>query len=256
MIFEVEVLKVFLLVMTRFTGLLVSAPVLGSRNFPVIGKVGLAALSAMIVTPLLPAFTEPLPAEALPFGMLALGEAAIGLTMGFVMTIAFAAIQVAGQIMDMLSGFALVNVFNPAMETQVPIFGFFYFIIAVLYLLVLDGHHLMIEHLVITFEKVPVGGFVLHPELFREVGRWGSAMFLDGLILAAPLAGALLLAYVTMGLMGRIVPQIHLFVVGFPFTVGMALLVSAFIIEIYLLALDGMFNQMWRNVGTLIDGMT
>lgn len=251
-IFAVEVFRLFILVMIRFTGLLVSAPVLGSSNFPVIAKVGLAALSAMLVTPMLDALPAPLPTETLPYIMMGLGELLIGLMMGFVLTLTFAAIQVAGQIIDMLSGFALVNVFNPAMETQVPIFGFFYFLIAVLYLLVLDGHHLMITHLVASFEAIPPGGVVVAPDAMLEVSRWGNLLFVHGLVVAAPLAGALLLAYLTMGLMGRVVPQIHLFVVGFPVTIAMSLLVAALTIETYLVIMRHLFDQMWRNVETLV----
>ncbi len=256
MIFEVEVFKVFVLVTMRFVGLMVAAPVLGSRNFPAIGKLGFAALCAMLITPVLPLQPQRVPEAFLPFALWGANEVLVGLALGFVMTLAFAAIQVAGQIMDMLTGFALVNVFNPAMETQVPIFGFFYFLLAALYLLVLDGHLVMVEHLAATFDKIPLGGMYANPELIYQVEAWGTALFVDGLLIAAPLAAVLLLAYVTMGLMGRVVPQIHLFVVGFPLTVGMGLLVSAFMIQVYLGVVDGMFSRMWERVGELIVGLS
>lgn len=256
MIFEVEVFKVFVLVTMRFVGLMVAAPVLGSRNFPPIGKFGFAALCGMLITPVLPGQPGPVPDDFLSFALWGANEVLVGLALGFVMTLAFAAIQVAGQIMDMLTGFALVNVFNPAMETQVPIFGFFYFLLAALYLLVLDGHLLMVEHLAATFDKIPLGGLAAHPELIDQVNDWGTALFVDGLLIAAPLAAVLLLAYVTMGLMGRVVPQIHLFVVGFPLTVGLGLLVSAFLIEVYLGVIGGMFERMWDRVGTLVLGLS
>jgi len=156
----------------------------------------------------------------------------------------------------MQTGFGILNVFNPAMETQVPVFGFFFFILAVLYLLALDGHHLMIRALVSTFDRIPLGGFMVRPALLREVSTWGNAMFYDGLMIAAPVAGAMLIAYASMGLMGRVVPQIHLFVVGFPITIGLGLFVVAFAVSIYLSTLDGMFEQMFRNVNTVINGMT
>ncbi|HIJ72831.1 MAG TPA: flagellar biosynthetic protein FliR [Candidatus Hydrogenedentes bacterium] len=254
-IFEVELFKVFVLVLMRFAGLLVSAPVLGSRNFPAIGKIGLAALCAMLVTPNVAALEETTPTEPLGFAVMGAGELLIGLMMGFVMTIAFGAIQVAGQLMDMQSGFGMMNVFNPAMETQFPIFGFYFFIIAVLYLLVTDAHHLMLLHLVRTFEKIPLGGFVVRPALLFHVGKWGSAMFWDGLIIAAPVAGAMLLAYITMGLMGRVVPQIHLFVVGFPVTITVGLLMAALVTRLYIGVLDGMFDRMFDNVAGLVRGM-
>ncbi len=252
---EVEIFKLFLLVMVRFGGLMVSAPVLGSGNFPMIAKVGLTAMMALIVTPMLPVLGEALPEAALPFGLMAIGEFLIGAMIGFVLTIMFAAIQVAGQLMDMQSGFGMMNVFNPAMETQFPIFGFFLFIIAVMYLLILGGHHIMIRALVMSFEDIPVGGFVARPELLIEVSRWGRAMFLDGLIIAAPVTAAMLLAYTTMGLLGRVVPQIHLFVVGFPVTIATGLLLMAVILGIYVQVLDGMFFKMFRNVETLVRGM-
>lgn len=252
---EVETLKLFVLVMIRFSGLVVAAPVLGSRNFPPIAKIGLCGFSAILITPMIPALSQPLPDGALPFVMLAAGEAAIGLLMGFVMTLAFAAIQVAGQIMDLQTGFGMMNVFNPAMEAQFPIFGFFFFILGVLYLLAVDGHHLMIRALVATYAKIPPGGFVLRPALLWEVTRWGSALFVDGLLIAAPVAGAMMLAYVTMGLLGRAVPQIHLFVVGFPITIAAGLIVVAMVIHVYLAYLDidhGMFGRMFRNVSQMI----
>jgi flagellar biosynthetic protein FliR len=253
---EVEIFKVFMLVLIRFSGLIVSAPVLGSRNFPPTGKIALAGLSAMLVVPTLPALGQPLPDEPLALGLLAAGELLIGLMMGFVMTLVFAAIQVGGQIMDMQTGFGLMNVFNPTLETQFPIFGFFFFIVAVLYLLLTNGHHLMIRALVATFDKIPLGGFVLHPQLLREVSTWGGAMFYDGLLIAAPVAGSMLVAYVTMGLLGRVVPQIHLFVVGFPITIALGLFVVAFVLGVYVNILEGMFARMFRDVATLVNGMS
>ena len=254
-IFEVEVFKTFVLVMLRFSGLMVAAPVLGSRNFPVIAKIGLTAFTAYMVTPFVPAVEGGLPGEPLSFALFGSGEVMIGLIMGFVMTLIFGSIQVAGQLMDMQSGFGMMNVFNPAMETQFPIYGFFLFIVAVLYLLMLNGHHIMIRAMVSTFDKIPLGGFVANPALMREVSRWGSVMYVDGLLIAAPVMGAMFLTYASMGLLGRVVPQIHLFVVGFPITIALGMVVVGCSIGMYLTILDGMFKHMFVNVETVIRGM-
>jgi flagellar biosynthesis protein FliR len=256
MLFEAEVFKVFVLVMIRISGLMVSAPVLGSANFPARGKIGLAILIALMITPAVEQLNEPLPDELLTLGLMATFELAIGLLMGFFMTLVFAAVQVAGQVVDMLSGFALMNVFNPALETQVPIFGFFLYIVAALYLLVIDGHLLIIRAIVGSFETMPLGELTLRPEVLGQISRWGSLMFVDGLLIAAPVAGALLLAYMTMGLMGRVVPQIHLFVVGFPFTIALALLMMGLFVGVYVEVLDEIFYRMFKGVSTLMRGMT
>ncbi|MCX5759864.1 MAG: flagellar biosynthetic protein FliR, partial [Candidatus Hydrogenedentes bacterium] len=226
-----------------------------SANFPAIGKIGLIGLTAMLITPTLSPTHVPIPSEALPFALMGAGEFLIGLMMGFVMTLAFGSIQVAGQIMDMQTGFGMMNVFNPAMETQFPIFGFFLFIVAVLVLLVTNGHHVMLRALVSTYDQIPLGGFVLRPHLVWEVSQWGRAMFYDGVMIAAPVGAAMLVAYVVMGLVGRVVPQIQLFVVGFPVTIALSLLVVAVSMELYLNLLDGMFHDMFQNVSTVIQGM-
>ena len=253
---EIEIFKLFLLVMVRFSGLMVSAPVLGSSNVPVAAKIGLSFFGAMLITPTLPMLETGIPGEALSFAVLAIGEFIIGLLIGFVVGLVFAAVQVGGQIMDLQTGFGMMNVFNPALETQFPIFGFFLFILAVLYMLVMNLHHIMIVALAHTFEVIPIGGFMAQPALLWEVSRWGDAMFVDGLIIAAPVAAAMMLAYVTMGLIGRVIPQIQLFVVGFPITIATGLAVTALSISIYLhVILGGMFDRTFERVDLLIRGM-
>jgi len=252
---EVEIFLLFIMVLMRFSGLMVAAPVLGSANIPTQVKAGLAALMALMVTAVLPEQPEPLPQAFLGLGVMAIGEFLIGLIIGFVLSLVLAAIQLAGQVMDMQTGFGLMNVFNPALETQFPIFGFFLFILAILYMLILNLHHTMIWALVMTYAHIPVGGFVYRPELLFEASLWGRGMFIDGLLVAAPITAAMLLAYVTMGLLGRVVPQIHLFVVGFPVTIATSLFLMAFVVGVFLMMLDGMFERGFRHVDTLMRGL-
>ncbi|HOT49595.1 MAG TPA: flagellar biosynthetic protein FliR [Candidatus Hydrogenedentes bacterium] len=254
-VYEVEIVKLFILVMARVSGLIVSAPVLGSANFPAMGKIGLVGLTAALIAPTLAPLHMAIPDDPLAFALVGAGEFLIGLLMGFVMTIVFGSIQVAGQIMDMQTGFGMMNVFNPALETQFPIFGFFLFIVAVLVLLATNGHHLMLRALASTYDQIPLGGFVLRPKLIWEVSQWGRAMFYDGLMIAAPVGAAMLVAYVVMGLVGRVVPQIQLFVVGFPVTIALSLVVVAVSLELYIGFLDGMYGEMFSNVSTVIQGM-
>ncbi len=255
---ELEIVQVFLLVLVRFSGLLISAPIWGSPNFPAQAKIGLAIFFSILMTPLIPALAHTLPSDPIPFAIVAVGELAIGLIIGFVMSLLFAAVQVAGQIMDLQTGFGMMNVFNPALETQFPIFGFYYFLLAILYMLVLNLHLVMIRALASTFDAIPLGGIVLRPELLWEVSRWGSAMFYDGLMIAAPVAVAMMLAYVTMGLLGRVVPQIHLFAVGFPITISLGLLVAALTASqtLYFAVIDRLFDHMWEDVETVIRGLS
>lgn len=252
---EAEIFKLFLLVFVRVGGLLVSAPVLGSASYPNIAKIGFAGAIALLITPTIPALGVPLPSEGLPFAALAMGELVIGVLLGFVITLVFAAVQVGGQIMDMQTGFGMMNIFNPALETQFPVFGFFLFVLAVVYMLAFGWHHLLIKALAGTYVTVPLGQVVFRPELFLEASRWGTGMFVDGLMIAAPVGAAMVMAYMTLGLLGRVVPQIHLFVVGFPITLSIGLFLTAMMLGGYLRFLDGAFFRTFRDAETLVRGL-
>ena len=167
MVADAEILKLFALLLVRFSGLVLTAPVLGSNNFPVMGKVGLVGLSAMIVTPSIAALDTPLSSSPLEFGIMAIGDLLIGMLLGLIMRLMFAAI--------------------------------------------------------------PIGG---------------------------PITGAMMIAYVTMGIMGRVVPQIHMFVIGFPITISLSLFVVAFATTFYIGFIDGMLGRMWRNVKTVIAAIS
>ena len=91
MIVDAEIFKLFALVLVRFSGLILTAPILGSNNFPVIGKIGLVGLSAMVVTPTVAALDTTLASSPLEFGIMAIGDLMIGMLLGLVMTLMFAA---------------------------------------------------------------------------------------------------------------------------------------------------------------------
>jgi flagellar biosynthetic protein FliR len=73
---------------------------------------------------------------------------------------------------------------------------------------------------------------------------------------AAPVSAAMLVAYLIMGLMGRVVPQIQLFAVGFPVTIALGLFMVAISLDLYVGFLNGMFDQMFKNVSDMIKGMS
>jgi flagellar biosynthesis protein FliR len=100
-----------------------------------------------------------------------------------------------------------------------------------------------------------VGGFAPETPVLAQFVAWGGLMFHDAVLLAAPVTAAMMLAYVTMGLMGRVIPQINLFVVGFPLTIAASLLVVGLSIGYYLNLLDSMIFDMFRNVDRIIPGL-
>jgi flagellar biosynthetic protein FliR len=251
---DLSVVLVFGLVFLRVSALMVAAPFYGSLNFPVRVKLSFALLISALITPVLPPVTPStvLLADAAQFALAAVKEVLVGLCLGFLMTLVFAAIQIAGQLLDMQSGFAMVTVFNPTVGAQFPIYGFFLFVLAMLYLLVMGGHHMILRLLAESFTAVPIGALNPTPGAFAEVVYFGSRLFVQGVMLSAPVLASVLLAYATLGLLGRVVPQIHLLSVGFPITIALSLFILAMSLSIYLQVVHNFFGEMFNQVARVM----
>ncbi|MDH7480002.1 MAG: flagellar biosynthetic protein FliR, partial [Syntrophomonadaceae bacterium] len=150
----------FLLILSRVSGVLGIAPVFASQRVPVTVRAGLAALLAFIIAL---SRTEPVPPmESLPAlaGGIA-GEFLLGFAMGYIVYLVMAAAQTAGQVIDMQMGFGIVNVLDPQSGAQLPLVGNLQYLLALLVLLGMDGHHLMISGIVRSYDLVPVLGFTI-----------------------------------------------------------------------------------------------
>jgi flagellar biosynthetic protein FliR len=199
--------------------------ILGNKNVPRQVKVGLALLLAFLLAPNLP----PMPDIAL-FSWAGLGviveQLLIGMSLGMVMRIALAAVEMAGDICGMQMGLAFASFFSADTGTNSQVLSRFLSLVTILMFLALGGHLMVLELLANTFSQLPIGHFGFNPQGWNMLARHGGSIFLTGLLLALPMVGALLIINLAMGILNRVAPQLTVFSVGFPATlfVGMLLL--------------------------------
>jgi flagellar biosynthetic protein FliR len=253
--FTLSQFKLFSLILVRVTAFMLMVPVYGSAMIPPVIKLSLSIVVALLLTPLVSAPAVPLPDDPLQFGLLAAGEILVGLVCGFIMFLVFMGVQTAGQIIDMQMGFGVANVIHPGLQTQVPLVGFFQFLLATLFFLLLDGHLRIIELMAFSFDKIPVAGVAYDASVFAILVRSFGELFSFAIRIAAPALGALLLTMASLGIIGRLVPQINLLIVGFPLTIAVGLTTLAASINIFFVLLRGRFDQMWRDVIFALDHM-
>lgn len=255
-IFEVDLFLFFILVLTRVSGLFVAMPILGSRNVPIQVKIGLSAFISIILVSIMPAPPTELPRTLGAFLTVGTIELLIGIGMGFVVTLMFSAVQIAGEIMDLQTGFGMMNIFNPAMETQFPIFGFYLFILWAMFFLWMNGHLAVIQILGDSYNKLPVGAVLAIRENFGwEMARLGRYMFEFGIRLSGPVIVTMILTYAVLGVLGRAVPQIHLLVIGFPITIGLGLIVIGISLGVYIGVFEEMSYEMVREIRLFLRGI-
>ena len=249
--FWLEQFHVFLLILLRVSAVLVAAPIFGHRSLPARAKVGLAFLVSLIVFPLMADSGFEVPAGLWPYVFMMVREVIMGLILGFAVLLVFVGIQFAGQLIGLQMGFGIVNVIDPQSSNQISIIGQFLNILAILTILSVNGHHMILNGLVSSFEAVPLGGVVLNEAVIHKIMALSAQVFVIAVKISAPILMALFLVSVAMGVLARTVPQMNVFIVGFPVQIAVGLMALTVSLPLFYVLLE----RMWKSLGRDLVGL-
>ena len=220
-------LEVFLLVLFRLGGFFIIAPFWGHSQIPQQVRVAIALVLAWLVGPLVPAAGFTAAADLTGLLALAIREVVAGSIIGLAYAVLFFGIQSAGQVAGMQMGFAIVNVIDPQSEQNVSLLGEFKFIMMMLVFLIIDGHHLVLQSIIDSFRVVPIASLQTASLVPEKLIRLTALSFIIAVKIAAPMIVTLLLTDVALGVLARTVPQMNIFIVGFPLKIGVGMFVLA-----------------------------
>lgn len=230
----------------RVVGFIVTAPVIGTRSVPARVKAGFAVVLTLVVAPLVG--TQPAVAPLSASGLAIAGQQVLtGMTLGLTMRLAFLAMEVAGQLISNLMGLGFAAIVDPQNGAQVPVVSQFYTMFAVLLFLALDGHLLLVQILVESFGRIPVGEGGIARDGLESMMRLGGWLLGSGLMLALPAVVALLVVNICFGVMTRATPQLNMFAVGFPVT----MLVGALVMLLSVRALEAHVGPLFLHCAEL-----
>ena len=239
--------ELFTLALARIAGLFLIAPIFGSQSVPVRVRAALVLFIAIAMLPVLPAdAAAPLPASAdaaTVLGALAL-QTGIGAVIGLVALFVFGGAQMAGQLAGIQMGIGLANLFDPQTEQQITAVAQWQNLIALLIFLAVDAHHLLIRAVADSFTLLPVGGRMPAPAGMELILVLAGGIFVIALKLAAPVLVLLLMVNGAMGVLAKLIPQLNVFVVGFPLNVAAGLLVLVAAQPFTLQVLEAAFGEM------------
>ncbi|OGU37124.1 MAG: flagellar biosynthetic protein FliR, partial [Hydrogenophilales bacterium RIFOXYA1_FULL_63_33] len=232
----------FIWPLTRILGLIMVAPVFGHSSVPRRVKIGLGVFIALIIAPTLP----PMPDVGLGswHGLFILiQQLLIGMAIGFIMRVVFAAVEAAGEIVGLQMGLGFASFFDPQSAGQTIVISQFFNLLASLLFLAVNAHLLLLGILVESFKSLPISPQPLSAAGFYSVANYGSVVFSVGLQLALPLIAILLMTNLALGILTRSAPQLNIFAIGFPITLGVGLIA----LDITLPYFTPQFEHMFRN---------
>lgn len=214
-----------LLPLTRILAMVAFAPVLSHQALPNRVRLGLGLALTLCIMPALPS----MPALDLFSwqGFFVLSQQLlIGAAMGFSVRLVLAALDVAGQIIGMTMGLGFAVFFDPESQGQTSALNQFLYVLVMLVFLTLDGHLIMLSAIADSFHSLPIQ---LAPAGldYRQLAGWGATIFSTGLLIALPPVAALLITNIALGILTRTAPQLNLFGIGFPITLGVGFIMLA-----------------------------
>ena len=262
---------VFLLIAARAFAMIQVAPLFNSEAIPQVVKLSLAGLAAFAVIPTAEIFmaaNSPAGLVTLPggemtdlryepfslrFGLLVVGEAIIGIIIGFYLTIIFATFSTAGQFFSLQMGFGASETFDPIGQIENPLIGQYFNIVSMLIFLTIGGFHkLFLGGFWRSVQTINIISLVDGRESIVSMLTFGlSQLFLDAIIISMPILGTLFLTSLTTGLISKAAPQINILSEGFPISITVAFIILFASLPFLIEAFSRVIDSGFRTIETL-----
>ena len=220
-----DYIPLFGVILIRVAGIVVAIPAFSSRSVPLQVRIGLLIGLTVILFPIVSDQVRPLSFSWPQVVPLLFTEFMVGIVLGFAISFVMNAFIIAGELIGIQMGINLISALDPVAGGQVPILGQFMGLLGMLIFLAIDGHHMMFEALVASFQLVPPMHVHFSGFLVESVLKLGLGMFVLALKVGAPVMIAVFIVTLAMGILGRTLPQLNVMLNNVPMTIGVGLLV-------------------------------
>ena len=233
-------LAAFLLAVARTAGFVLVSPPFSTKAVPARVKAGLAVALALPVSGYLQPTAPALSSTALVLQMVL--QVVMGVTLGFLVLVAVAAIQAVGDLLDVVGGFTISMALDPLLLVQTSVLGRLHQLFAVTLLFVTDGHLMIVQGLARSLQTMPTPQ-VSWDELGRVITQDVGGLLLAALQVAAPVVAAMLVADVGLGLLTRAAPALNAFALAMPLKILFTLLLAGLVVARVPEALHGLVEH-------------
>ena len=237
-----EWLPYTLLVFARVTGMVVTMPIFGYATVAPRIRMALAIVLTLIIAPTMGESFNIVYTSVWHILVDVTREVFLGLMIGFGAKILFEAFRLAGSLVGFQMGLAMMNVADPNTQDNVSIIGNLWFLVIVLFFLITNSHHFLIETIVAGFKAIPLGTAHFAPAAGQVLVGTGSRLFTLSLKFASPMILFLLLSDVAIAFAARVMPQLNVFFISMPLKIGAGIYMVLVSLKIFQ-SIFGMFEQ-------------
>jgi flagellar biosynthetic protein FliR len=149
-------------------------------------------------------------------------------------------------------GFFIANVLDPVSNGQVSVIAEIQYLMALVIFLIVDGHHALLQAVTESFRIVPLGGLHISGPLVQTIFEWTRGVFVIALKIGAPIMAALIFTNVALGIVARTVPQINVFIVGFPLQIAVGFLFFGLSVPLFVALVARLISRIPGELGAVL----
>lgn len=250
---QATTLAALLLGTARAAGFVAISPPFAGRGIPVSAKAAIAMSLSLVM---LPHVAKDIPEVTAPFLLTAaISEVAIGAALGFIVSVLFSAVQMAGDIIDVTGGFSLQPAYDPMSMNMSGNIGRLHYLLAITLLFTSGGHLMLVAGFVRSYLALPVGDGLPTGQLASVLITAISMMLLAAAQIAGPLVAVLLLADLGLALLSRAAPALNVLQLGFPVKIMVVFALLGLTFPLLPAAVDALLTDAVRAMTSLgVDG--
>lgn len=242
----------FILIFARVGSILMLMPALGESTIPARMRLTFALALALVLYPIVTPQLPPLPASVWELVALVLHEIAIGLIIGAIARIAVSGAQVAGSIIASSSGLSLAVAADPVNGgAQGALVGTFLSLLGIALIFATDLHHVAISAIHDSYMIFKVSDPLMFGDAANTIVESVAGAFVVGVQMSAPFIVFGLVFNLGMGILSRLMPQLQVFFIAMPATVGVGLILLALLLAM----MTGLYLMHYKNVLAMLRGV-
>ena len=219
----------FLMILCRVSGTVMTAPIVGDRQVPNMVKAIVSVILSFILVGVPGIVTGKIATDLFGLGSGIVLQLIVGISLGFLARLLFYFVQTAGQIASLQMGLSTAAVYNPMTQQADPIFSQLYTIVAGLVFLAINGDVWLVASLARSFTLAPLSSSTVSQLATNGVIVSALTVAAVGLQLSLPITASVLIANLVLGIIGRSMPQLNLFILSMPidFILGLLALIAS-----------------------------
>lgn len=250
---NLDIVWTFILLVIRIGGMMFIIPGLGMGQRGMMIRMPATMAIAFAVASV--SKVAPVPPNVVQMAILLSSEFFFGLLIGMIPFLIVSGAQMAGQLTSGTMGLSASNLIDPAQGTSATPIALLLGNMVILIFLLLGGHHVAIYVASGLGGRIPPGTLLPVQTTVELLVDRTAAIFEAGVILSAPVIVALLLTQFVMGLVTKAVPTVNIFIVSFPLTIGIGLILTGLSLPTFIYIITRDVSGIENSLRVVVDAM-